>query len=178
MGCEYQYGARGRSSLRDKVNLTIALTFLTVFIGAACYPEIDNAAAAQAAESIRRTVGVRESGARPGRTILVVENDDGQRLIAKSALERYGYNVVLADNGDQALALLRRQEQPVALVLMGGTRIKATALRQIQSTRTAVPVLLSEAPGGKHHEGATLRVERPFSAVPLAIAVGEALAKK
>lgn len=178
MGCEYQYGTHRRSSLRDKVNLAIALVFLTIFIGAACYPEIDNAAAAQVTESIRSVVGVRESGASAARTILVVENDDGQRLVAKTALERYGYRVALADNGDQALALLRRPGQPVALVLMGGVHIKAAALRQLQSTRPDVPVLLSEPPGGKHHAGATVRVERPFSAVPLATAVGEALLKK
>ena len=175
MGCEYQYGPRGRSSLRDKVNLAIALVFLTIFIGAACYPEIDSAAAAQVTENIRSVVGDRETGS-SGRTILVVENDDGQRLIAKSALERYGYNVALADSGDQALALLRRPGQPVALVLMGGTPMNAAALRQLQSARPDVPVLLSEPPGRKH--GATLRVERPFSAGPLATAVGEALAKK
>ena len=174
MGCEYQYGTRGKSSRRDKVNLTIALVFLIIFIGAACYPEIDNAATTQLTESIRSAVGVSESGAT--RTILVVENDDGQRLIAKSALERYGYNVALADSGDQALALLRRPGQPVALVLVGGTHINAAALRQLQSARPDVPVLLSEPPGRKH--GATLRVERPFSAGPLATAVGEALAKK
>ncbi|HET9321544.1 MAG TPA: hypothetical protein VFO27_17260 [Bryobacteraceae bacterium] len=174
MGCEYQYGPRGRSSLRDKVNLAIALLFLTIFIGAACYPEIDNAATAQVTESIRSAVGVSES--RATRTILVVENDDGQRLIVKSALERYGYNVALADSGDQALALLKRPGQPVALVLMGGTHMNAAALRQLQSARPDVPVLLSEPPGRKH--GARLRVERPFSAGPLATAVGEALAKK
>src|SRR5579859_395609 len=178
MGCEYQYGAHGKSSLRDKVNLAIALVFLTIFIGAACYPEIDSAAAAQVTENIRSVVGVRESGTSAARTILVVENDDGQRLIAKSALERYGYNVALADSADQALALLRRPEQPVALVLMGGTHINAAALRQLQSARPDVPVLLSEPPGAKHHAGAALRVERPFSAVPLATAVGEALTKK
>ncbi len=178
MGCEYQYGPRGRSSFRDKVNLAIALTFLTIFIGAACYPEIDNAAAAQAAESIRTVVGVHPSGAGTARTILVVENDDGQRLVAKTALERYGYRVALADSGDQALALLRRPEQPIALVLMGGVHIKAAALRQMQRARPDVPVLLSEPPGAKHHTGAALRVERPFSAVPLATAVDEALAKK
>ena len=178
MGCEYQYGPRGRSSFRDKVNLAIALTFLTIFIGAACYPDIDNAAAAQAAEGIRSVVGVRANGASAARTILVVENDDGQRLVAKTALERYGYRVALADSGDQALALLRRPEQPIALVLVGGTHIKATSLRQIQRARPDVPVLLAEPPGAKHHVGATLRVERPFSAVPLETAVGEALANK
>ena len=178
MSCEYQYGARGRSSFRDKVNLAIALVFLTIFIGAACYPEIDSAAASQVTENIRSVVGVRESGTSAARTILVVENDDGQRLIAKSALERYGYNVALADSVDQALALLRRPGQPVALVLMGGTHINAAAVRQLQSARPDVPVLLSEPPGAKHPARATLRVERPFSAGPLATAVGEALAKK
>jgi two-component system cell cycle sensor histidine kinase/response regulator CckA len=180
MVCEYQYGTNRKSSLQDKVNLAIALVFLAIFVGAACYPELDSsyAAAAQAAENVRGAVAVHQSEASGGRTILVVENDDGQRLVAKSALEHYGYNVVLADNREQALAVLRKAAHPVALMLIGGTHIETAAIRQLESARPDVPVLLSEPLRGKHKAGASMRVERPFSAVPLATAVGEALAKK
>ena len=160
------------------MNLAIALAFLAIFVGAACYPELDSsyAVAAQATENVRAAVGAQESAADTGRTILVVENDDVQRLVAKSALERYGYNVALADSGDQALALLRRPGQPVALVLMGGTHLETAAIQQFHSLRPDVPILLAEPPGGKRR--AALQVERPFSAGPLATAVAEALAKK
>ena len=179
MVCEYQYPTNRKASLQDKVNLAIALLFLAIFVAAACYPELDSsyAVAAQAAENIRGAVGVRGS-VTTARTILVVENDDGQRLVAKSALEHYGYNVVLADNGDQAIAVLRKAAHPVALIVIGGTQMEAGATRQIESMRPDVPVLLSELPGRKHRDGATLRVERPFNAVSLATAVGEALTKK
>lgn len=179
MAHEFQYGANRKSSLEDKVNLAIALVFLAIFVGAACYPELDSTYAAAAAVSVnvRGAVGIRESAA-TGRTILVVESDDGQRLVAKSALEHYGYNVALADNAEQALAVLHKAALPVALVLIGGSRIETAALGQLHCIRPDVPVLLSEPPGRKHKAGAVLPVERPFSAVPLATAIAQALSEK
>jgi CheY-like chemotaxis protein len=45
------------------------------------------------------------SGARPGETILVVEDNDGVREYARSALEEFGYKIIEAVNAADALRL-------------------------------------------------------------------------
>lgn len=52
-----------------------------------------------------------------GETILVVEDDPAVRAVAARALRRFGYHVVSADGGDEALRLARRHEGPIDLLL-------------------------------------------------------------
>ncbi|MDP3716908.1 MAG: PAS domain S-box protein [Acidobacteriota bacterium] len=52
-----------------------------------------------------------------GELVLVVDDEDGVREIARRTLERYGYRVVLAANGAEAVAVYARQHTDVAVVL-------------------------------------------------------------
>jgi DNA-binding NtrC family response regulator len=109
------------------------------------------------------------------KTILVVESDERQRLIAKTALERYGYNVALVDDGSQALTLLRNGGGRVALVVLDTRSSGAQTMQQLKGIRPSVPILVSEAAGEELQAGAAGRIERPFSALPLAEAVQHTL---
>ena len=51
------------------------------------------------------------------RTLLLVEDDDAVREVARLALERGGYHLLVADCGPQALALAAAHEGPIDLVL-------------------------------------------------------------
>jgi two-component system cell cycle sensor histidine kinase/response regulator CckA len=48
--------------------------------------------------------------------VLLVEDDDGVRRLARAALERGGYRVVEARHGEEALAVLEREAGPIHLL--------------------------------------------------------------
>ena len=50
-------------------------------------------------------------------TVLVVEDDEPVRRLAVRALERFGYRVLAAGHGEEALAVARAFEGPIALLL-------------------------------------------------------------
>ncbi|MBI4643106.1 MAG: response regulator [Deltaproteobacteria bacterium] len=50
-------------------------------------------------------------------TILVVEDDDSLRAVISKVLQRYGYDVLTAGNGDEALAVCGSHEGPIHLLL-------------------------------------------------------------
>ncbi|MBN2528841.1 MAG: response regulator [Deltaproteobacteria bacterium] len=50
-------------------------------------------------------------------TILIVEDDPRIRVFVKKALQRQGYNTLIAANGEDALALLREHKAPLHLML-------------------------------------------------------------
>jgi two-component system cell cycle sensor histidine kinase/response regulator CckA len=56
------------------------------------------------------------SAARGNETILMVEDEEAIRLVAKRILERAGYTVLVAANGGEALALLERHDGAVHLL--------------------------------------------------------------
>jgi CheY-like chemotaxis protein len=63
---------------------------------------------------------VPEPGSLPrgqGELVLVVDDEDAVREIARLTLERYGYRVVCASNGAEAVALYVRHQTEVAVVL-------------------------------------------------------------
>ncbi len=72
-------------------------------------------------------------------TILVVEDTDGLRTLARKILERYGYTVIDAPNGEEALRICERHEGAIHLLLtdvvmpgMSG-RVLADRLAQLRS---------------------------------------------
>jgi CheY-like chemotaxis protein len=83
---------------------------------------------------------------RGGGRILVVDDEEVVRRAAKTMLEHFGYTVLTAENGKEAVELLRRNPESVRLVLldfmmpvMGGEE----ALRQLRLVKPDIPVLLS-----------------------------------
>ncbi len=178
-GREIPYGNR-KPSFKDYADVIVALVCLAAMAGTIYFAELDGnyATAMRMTAGIRRVFRLSGSAARAidtRKTILVVENDDSQRLVAKTALERYGYNVALVENGTQALTLLQNSSGRVALVLLDTRSSGAQIMQKLKGVRPSVPILVSEAAGEKLQAGAAGRIERPFSALPLAEAVRHTL---
>jgi PAS domain S-box-containing protein len=111
----------------------------------------------------------REAGAQPaglpsieaGATILLVEDEPPVRSAVRRLLERQGYNVLEAGNGQDALALINGRNTEIHLVLsdmvmpgMGGTEL-ASRIRAVNPT---LPVLLMT---GYTEEAITRAGDRP-----------------
>jgi len=79
-------------------------------------------------------------------TILVADDDDSIRRMTNTALERLGYHVLLASNGEDAIRIFRERHREIAVVIldwampiMNGNE----ALRRILAIDPAATVLMS-----------------------------------
>ena len=79
-----------------------------------------------------------------GETVLLVEDEDAVRAIARETLARWGYRVLLAPDGSAALTLARRHHEPIDLLLtdvvMPGLHGRALA-EALQRDRPTLRVL-------------------------------------
>jgi CheY-like chemotaxis protein len=178
-GREIPYSCR-KPSCKDYADVIVALVCLAVMLGTVYFAEIDSnySTVMRMTSAIHRMLGIRDGAGSmvdTRHTILVVENDENQRLIATTTLERYGYNVVLADNGVQAMNILRRAAGRVALVLLNTRSSSVQAMQQIKGLRPRVPILVSAKADEKLLPAAAGRIDYPFTAVPLAETVQKAL---
>ncbi len=77
-------------------------------------------------------------------TILMVEDNDEVRNLARNILQRYGYKVLEAENGEEALRISQQHQQPIHLMLtdvvMPGMSGRELA-ECIQSQRSEIKVL-------------------------------------
>ncbi len=116
--------------------------------------------------------------------ILVVDDEPALRQIAGRVLSKLGYNVVLAENGLQALELFKAAQEPFDLVILDMTMPEMNgrdcfyALRELQSD---VRVLLSSG-FARHEDLDPLRqdglcgfIQKPFQRAELNKAVQTAL---
>ena len=121
-----------------------------------------------------------------GETVLVVDDEQIVRRTAKTMLERYGYSVVLAENGREAVELYRVLADKIALILldmtmplMGGEE----TLRELKTIRPEVRVLLSsgynEVEAIRRFTGKGLAgfIQKPYSAIALTEKVRSILAE-
>ncbi len=110
-------------------------------------------------------------------TILVVDDEPAIRQVARTALERYGYTVLVADNGRAAVDLFRARSGEISLVLldltmpvMGGEE----ALRHLRTMGPDIPVILSsgfsdaEALQQFGQYGLAAFLHKPYTVVQLA----------
>jgi nitrogen-specific signal transduction histidine kinase/CheY-like chemotaxis protein len=117
-------------------------------------------------------------------TILVVDDDPGLRHLARSGLQQRGYDVVLAEDGDRALELLRDGARAVDLVLLDlampglpGEKV----LEALRRTRPDLPVIISsgyssaESPSSWVAAGASAFVGKPYRIQDLALKMREVL---
>jgi PAS domain S-box-containing protein len=121
---------------------------------------------------------------RGNETVLVVEDLESLREVIREALQEQGYTLLLASHGEDALALARRHDGPINLMLtdlvmpkLGGVDLA----RQIASLRPEMRVVYMSGytDGAISRQGAlppgTVLLEKPFTADRLARAVREAL---
>ena len=115
---------------------------------------------------------VSEELPRGSETILVVEDNDGVRNLAREVLQRYGYNVLEVQNGEEALRNAGRHEGPIHLMLtdvvMPGMSGRELAER-VQARRREVKILFMSGYTDDaivHHgilEAGVNFLEKPFS---------------
>jgi PAS domain S-box-containing protein len=119
---------------------------------------------------------IRERSA-GGETILVVDDEHIVRRSAKAMLERYGYSVVLAENGKEAVDLYKVLADKVDLVLLDMTMPVMSgeeAFRHLKTLRPDVYVILSsgynEVEAVRRFTGKGLAgfLQKPYSATTLA----------
>lgn len=119
--------------------------------------------------------GIRASEIREN--VLIADDDDLIRGFASAALEHFGYQVVVARDGEEAIRLFQSAPDYFAVVIadltmphMNGEEL----FRRIQLLRPGTPVLLTSG----YHEAAAIRhfagkglagfMQKPYSAVDLA----------
>ena len=110
-------------------------------------------------------------------TILVIDDEAAVRQTAKSALESYGYRVVVAANGKEGVTLFHERGKEIAAVLLDMTMPVMSgeeALVRLKSIREDIPVVLSsgynEADATRRFTGKGLAgfVQKPYTAACLA----------
>jgi PAS domain S-box-containing protein len=117
-------------------------------------------------------------------TILVVDDEQIVRHTAKAMLERYGYTVLVAENGKEGLDLFRLLADKVALIMLDMTMPVMSGeetLRNLRLIQPGVKVLLSsgynEAEAIRRFTGKGLVgfIQKPYSALHLVRTVRRAL---
>ncbi len=110
-------------------------------------------------------------------TILVVDDEEVVRQAAKAALERYRYEVVLAENGLHAVEILQRMSQEIALVLLDMTMPVMSgeeALERFREIRPDIRVIVSsgynEVEAIRHFTGKGIAafIQKPYTSAQLA----------
>jgi two-component system, cell cycle sensor histidine kinase and response regulator CckA len=117
-------------------------------------------------------------------TILIVDDEAMVREMAKAALEHYGYRVLAASDGVDAVRVFREDGDRISLVLLDLTMPRMDgdeALNQLQQIRPEVPVVLttgcSEADASSRFAGRKLAgiLQKPYTASALARKLGSVL---
>ena len=102
--------------------------------------------------------------------VLVVDDESSIRLITQQTLEAFGYRVVTAGNGAEAIALYAKQSQQIALVLtdmmmpvMGGAAI----VEVLKSINPAVKIIAASGIDSQENLAASTKIQvRDFLAKP------------
>jgi PAS domain S-box-containing protein len=117
-------------------------------------------------------------------TVLIVDDEEIVRVTAKHTLERYGYRIMVANDGVTALEAYRDQLELISLVLLDLTMPMMNGeetLRRLQIMNPNVKVLLSsgynEVEAVQRFAGKGLAgfIQKPYTAAGLAEKVREAL---
>ena len=122
--------------------------------------------------------------ARGSETVLVVDDEEIIRITAKNALETYGYVVLVARDGREAVELFRSQPESISLVLLDLSMPMMNGeetLRLLKAVKPVVKVLLSsgynEVEATNHFTGKGLAgfIQKPYTALNLVKRVRTAL---
>lgn len=133
-----------------------------------------------------RTKSRPEGGVEGDETVLVAEDDEAVRLLTRIALERYGYSVLAASGGAEALEMAGKHGGPIHLLLsdmlMAGLSGPTLAVQMI-ALRPAIKVLFMSGysenamAGSGELSGRAALLEKPFTAEALARKVRQALSQ-
>ncbi len=119
-------------------------------------------------------------------TILVVEDEAMVQRLGRTMLERLGYTVLTADDGEQALEVYRQHEEDIACVLLDLSMPRmdgASVAKVLLARRPGLPVILcsgySEEENAQRFAELGLAgfIQKPFTLAALAATIEEALHK-
>ena len=140
----------------------------------------------------------RKGGAQPARpagsaadlrgsgTVLVVDDEETVRTIMYSALRHYGYDVLQAENGAQAVEIFERTAPVISTVLLDMTMPVMSGeetLRRLRQIRSDVPIVVasgfneSETAGRFAGQDVSGFLKKPFTVTKLGEAVRKACAQ-
>jgi len=112
--------------------------------------------------------------ARGSETVLVVEDEDAVRTIARRILEKYGYTVLDANGPERAVAIVAALDGPIHLLLtdmvMPGMGGQALALLVTESRPEIRVVFMSGYSDAPERYGLTERrrfLQKPFTPIDL-----------
>jgi len=144
------------------------------------FPRVEEAASADSVPAARRA----RIGFRGSESVLLVEDEESVRELIAEALKAQGYNVLMAGNGQEALALAApancRIELMITDVVMPGMSGRELATRMVQSRPGLRVLFLSGYTEDAivHHgvlDPGTAFLQKPFSLDALACKVREVL---
>ena len=107
-----------------------------------------------------------KSGSTPGETILVVEDEPAVRQLVAVALERAGYRVFEARDGEKALALFEANEPAIDLLLTDLRMPQMDGTELVRLLRARAPNLKVICVSGYPGTGADLSLTEHFLAKP------------
>jgi two-component system cell cycle sensor histidine kinase/response regulator CckA len=116
-------------------------------------------------------------------TILLVDDEALVRNLGRTILESFGYRVLLANDGQQAIDVYQRERQRIQLILLDLTMPRVSgrdALRQLREINPDVRVLFASGYSAEHlsaedHEQIAGFVSKPYRPDDLARAIRTAL---
>ncbi len=119
-------------------------------------------------------------------TVLLVDDEDMIRSLGRRLLQRAGYEVLLAENGEQALDVYRQSHGRIDLVILDLTMPRLSgkdALRQLVQINPAVRVLIASGYSAEDMDVSGLDkvsgfIPKPFREEDLFRAVRQALDRK
>ncbi len=119
-------------------------------------------------------------------TILVVDDEEMVRNLAKAILERFGYTVLVAEDGQQAIEIVSKAGDQLAAVLLDMTMpilSGAETLVHLKRMAPGLPIIASSghseitARAGFGNDDLAGFVQKPYTSTRLAEAVKEVLAR-
>lgn len=117
-------------------------------------------------------------------TVLVIDDEELVRGMAKQALEHYGYSVLLAEDGGRGVEAFRREADRIKCVVLDMTMPVMSGeetLARIRAVRSDIPVILSsgfnEVEAVRRFEGKGLAgfLQKPYQVATLAKTVKSVL---
>ena len=119
-------------------------------------------------------------------TVLLVEDEPMVRSVAERALTRHGYKVITADNGEEALEVLARADEEIALLISDVVMPVMDGPTMVREARRMLPKLKILFMSGYAEEQLRNSIDiddvsflpKPFSVQELAEAARRVLASK
>jgi PAS domain S-box-containing protein len=144
------------------------------------FPACEAAAVRRVPGTVRRELGGTE-------TILVADDDESIRRMTKAALERFGYRVLLASNGEEAVACFKKYRTEIAAVLLDWAMPVMNgdeALTRILEEDPAAQIVMSsgyaetETMGRSGGTPLAAFIQKPYTTTQLAEKLREAIARR